>query len=210
MISGGGNHQSSGVEMIKSGTRFVSIAVGAVVAVAALSGCASGTPSGGEPSASVSTPQPEQSVAEPTPTGDDVATTNVPTDCVELGTAETREETVGDMTLQSDGEGFVRPAPEGSTLALGCDWIVGDATGVLLLISTASADAVAQALTTLPAEGYTCQPAEDFGVQFCDLPGEGADTEEMIVARDDVWIYMSTANRNGRAFLSDIVQGVFG
>jgi len=196
--------------MIKSGTRFVSFAVGAVIAVAALSGCASETPSGGEPSASASTPKPEQSVAEPTPTGDAIPPANLPTDCLALGTAETREETVGDMTLQSNGEGFVRPAPEGATLALGCDWIVGDATGVLLLISTASADAVSQALATLPAEGYTCQPAEDFGVQFCDLPGDGADTEEMIVARDDVWIYMSTANRNGRAFLSDIVQGIFG
>ena len=196
--------------MIKSGTRFVSFAVGAVIAVAALSGCASETPSGGEPSASASTPEPERSVAEPTPTGDEIPPANLPTDCLALGTAETREETVGDMTLQSNGEGFVRPAPEGATLALGCDWIVGDATGVLLLISTAPADAVAQALTTLPAEGYTCQPAEDFGVQFCDLPGDGADTEEMIVARDDVWIYMSTANRNGRAFLSDIVQGIFG
>ncbi|NLP85684.1 hypothetical protein HF576_17745 [Microbacterium sp. CFH 90308] len=188
----------------------MSFAVGAVVAVAALSGCASETPPGGEPSASVSTPKPEQSVAEPTPTGDQPAPANLPTDCLALGAAETREETVGDMTLQSNGEGFVRPAPEGATLALGCDWIVGDATGLLLLISTASADAVTQALTTLPAEGYTCQPAEDFGAQFCDLPGEGADTEEMIVARDDVWIYMSTANRNGRAFLSDIVQGIFG
>ena len=196
--------------IIKSSTRFVSIAVGAIVAVAALSGCASETPSGDEPSASASAPQPEQSAAEPTPTDDEVVTATFPTDCLALGTAETREETVGDMTLQGDGEGFVRPAPDGATLELGCDWIVGDATGVLLLISSASPDAVTQALTTLPAEGYTCQPAEDFGAQFCDLPGDGADTEEMIVARDDVWIYMSTANRNGRAFLSDIVQGIFG
>ena len=69
---------------------------------------------------------------------------------------------------------------------------------------------MAEGLADLPAEGYTCQPAEDFGVEFCELPGDGPGTEEMIVARDDVWIYMSTANRNGRAFLSDIVQGVFG
>ncbi|MCP2636656.1 hypothetical protein K0817_008775 [Microbacterium sp. HD4P20] len=212
MIGAGGITSLRGFEMIKSDTRFASMVVGAVVAAAALSGCASTTPSGDETSAGVSTPEPDQSVAEPTPTDDDavVVAANVPTDCLALGTAQTRDETVGDMTLQSDGEGFVRPAPEGATLALGCDWIVGDATGVLLLISTASPDAVAQALTTLPEDGYTCQPAEDFGVEFCDLPGEGTDTEELIAARDDVWIYMSTANRNGRAFFSDIVQGIFG
>lgn len=114
------------------------------------------------------------------------------------------------MTLQSDGEGFVRPAPDGATLALGCDWIVGDATGVLLLISTAMPDAVSAAVATLPEQGYTCQVSDDFGADFCVLPGEGTDAEEMIVAREGVWIYMSTVNRNGRALLSEIVQSVFG
>lgn len=114
------------------------------------------------------------------------------------------------MTLQSDGQGFVRPAPEGSTLVLGCDWIVGDATGLLVLISTAAPDAVTAAVATLPEEGYTCQVSDDFGAQFCELPGAGPDTEEFVVARDDVWIYYAPVNRNGRAFLSDIASQIFG
>jgi hypothetical protein len=199
--------------MARSGTRFTSIVVGALLAAAALSGCAgdgqspSASPTGG-PTASPSTPTASPSDS-PTPT-EAPPQANVPTDCAELGSAETRQETVGDMTLQSDGEGFVRPAPDGATLALGCDWIVGDATGLLLLVSTAEPDAVTAAVAGLPAEGYSCQVSDDFGADFCTLPGEGADTEEMIVARDGVWIYMSTVNRNGRAFLSEIVQGVFG
>lgn len=134
----------------------------------------------------------------------------LPTDCTALGSPQTWQETVGDMTLQSDGEGFVRPAPEGATLALGCDWIAGDATGVLLLISTAMPEAVSAAVATLPEQGYTCQVSDDFGADFCVLPGQGTDAEEMIVAREGVWIYMSTVNRNGRALLSEIVQSVFG
>ncbi|WP_019179173.1 hypothetical protein [Microbacterium yannicii] len=195
--------------MARSGTRFSSIVVGAVLAAIALSGCAADAPSptaspSGGPTASTASPS-----ASPTPT-EAPAQANIPTDCAELGSADTRQQTVGDMTLQSNGEGFVRPAPEGATLALGCDWIVGDATGLLLLISTAQPDAVTAAVGELPAEGYSCQVSDDFGADFCTLPGAGADTEEMIVAREGVWIYMSTVNRNGRAFLSEIVQGVLG
>jgi hypothetical protein len=134
----------------------------------------------------------------------------LPTDCAQLGTETTRQETVGDLTLQSNGEGFVRPAPTGATLALGCDWITGDTTGLLLLVSRAEPTAVADALQDLTAEGYTCQPSEDFGTQFCRSPGSGPDTEELVVARDDVWIYASTSNRNARALLSEIVQDIFG
>ena len=98
----------------------------------------------------------------------------------------------------------------GATLALGCDWIVGDATGILLLISTAPQDAVATAADALPGEGWSCGFSDDFGATFCQLPGANADTEEMIVAREGVWIYMSTSNRNGRAFLSDIATQIWG
>ncbi len=142
--------------------------------------------------------------------GDAVAHRTLPTDCGSLGSAATRQAAVGDMRLQSDGQGFTRPAPAGATLALGCDWIVGDSTGMLLLISTADAGAVTSAVASLPAQGYSCQASDDFGATYCVLPGSGPDTEEAIVARDTVWIYLSTSNRNGRAFLSEIVQGVFG
>lgn len=114
------------------------------------------------------------------------------------------------MRLQSNGEGFVRPAPDGATLELGCDWIVGDSTGMLLLISSADAGAVTTAVAALPAQGYTCQASDDFGATYCVLPGSGPDTEETIVARDTVWLYLSTSNRNGRTFLSEIVQDIFG
>jgi hypothetical protein len=191
--------------------RLLSV-IGALAAMTLLSGCGGGTPAA-SPSATASktatataAPSPSESTPAPSPT----ASATLPTDCATLGTEPTRSQTIGDLTLQSNGEGFVRPAPAGATLALGCDWIVGDATGMLLLISTAEPAAVTTAAQGLPAQGYTCQVSDDFGADFCDLPGQGADTEEMIVARDGVWIYLSTSNRNGRAFLSDIVSGIFG
>lgn len=193
--------------MAITGTRVL-CAAGAIVVTAMLSGCVSDAAPPPSPSTSAS-----ETTAAPSPTTSESggsSSAELPTDCNALGTPASRDEAVGDMTLQSDGEGFVRPAPDGAALQLGCDWIVGDATGMLLLISTATPDAVAAAVAELPAQGYTCQVSDDFGADFCQLPGEGLETEELIVAREDVWIYLSTSNRNGRAFLSDIVQGIFG
>ncbi|MGP3536191.1 hypothetical protein ACTU3I_15450 [Microbacterium sp. RD1] len=184
-----------------------SLGASALALALLLSACA------GSPGASTPTPTASVASSEPAPSPSaDVPSPPVtlPTDCSTLATEPTRAEAIGDLTLQSNGEGFVRPAPENAQLALGCDWIVGDATGMLLLISTADPAAITAAVQTLPAQGYTCQVSDDFGADFCDLPGAGPDTEEMIVARDDVWIYLSTVNRNGRAFLSEIAQGVFG
>jgi len=198
-----------GVEMSRSGIRVSSAVVAFVAAALVLAGCASG---GGSPTTSPTTSaSPSESPSpSPTPTPTESASVTLPTDCNNLATPATWQAAVGDMTLQSNGEGFVRPAPEGATLALGCDWIVGDATGMLLLISTATPEAVTAAVADLPAQGYTCQVSDDFGADFCVLPGQGTDTEEMIVARDGVWIYLSTVNRTGRAFLSEIVESIFG
>lgn len=198
--------------MIRRRVIALSVAVAATALI--LAGCAGGADPTGSPTTSPSstsaspTPTPTPTFT-PTPTPTTAAET-LPTDCMQLGSASTRAETVGDMTLQSNGEGFTRPVPEGATLALGCDWIVGEGAGVLLLISTAPAANVTAALPGLASEGYTCQAAEDFGAQYCLLPGDGTDTEEAIVARDDVWIYYATVNRNGRALLSEIVSGIFG
>jgi hypothetical protein len=192
--------------------RSLTVIAGAALALGLLSACApepaptpTTTPAQStEPSAS-----PADSPSE-SPSSSPTSTASIPTECTDLGSEASRQEMVGDMTLQSDGQGFVRPAPEGSTLVLGCDWIVGDATGLLVLISTAAPDAVTAAVATLPEEGYTCQVSDDFGAQFCELPGSGPDTEEFVVARDDVWIYYAPVNRNGRAFLSDIASQIFG
>jgi hypothetical protein len=189
----------------------VGAAVGAVALALSLTACGGSGTTPGAPTATASSlpPQTPQPTPSPIETEQPQSYT-LPTDCADLASAPTREEAVGDMRLQSDGQGFVRPAPEGATLALGCDWIVGDSTGMLLLISSAEPDAVTAALQTLPAEGWNCQTSDDFGAQFCDLPGSGENTEEMIVARENVWIYLSTSNRNGRAFLSEIATGIFG
>lgn len=188
-------------------TALVALTTGLLVA-----GCGSGgtTPSASpsETAAPTSSPSPSASASPSVPPSQ--AAADLPTDCAALGSEQTRADAVGDMTLQSNGEGFVRPAPAGATLALGCDWIVGDATGLLLLISTATPEDVTSAIPPLSAEGYSCQVSDDFGADFCVAPGAGENDEEMIVARDNVWIYMSTVNRNGRAFLSEIVQGIFG
>lgn len=199
--------------MIRTRTRTVTTIVFAAVLAAALAGCGGGS---GTATPSPSTPSPTKSATPtPTPTTTPVSTdtapaANLPTDCNTLATPEVRQAAIGDLTLQSDGVGFIRPVPANATLVLGCDWIVGDSTGMLLLISTAAPAAVAAAVTTLPGLGYECGVSDDFGADFCQMEGSGPDTEEMIVARDGVWIYLSTSNRNGRAFLSDIASGIWG
>lgn len=177
-----------------------------------LSACSGGTatPTQSPTAAPTATVQPTQTTEpepDPEPT---TAPANLPADCDALGTGSVREEAVGDLTLQGDGTGLTRPAPDGATLVLGCEWIVGDATGIVVLISTAPADAVTTAADALPDQGYTCGVSDDFGATYCSLEGAAPDTEESITARDDVWIYMSTSNRNGRAFLSDIATQIWG
>ena len=199
--------------MIRTRVRTLSMIVFAAVLAAALTGCGGGS---GGPTASPSSPSPTKT-ATPTPTPtptpeptETVAPADLPTDCNTLATPDVRAAAIGDLTLQSDGVGFVRPAPANATLVLGCDWIVGDSTGMLLLISTASPGDVATAVTTLPGLGYSCSVSDDFGADFCQLEGSAPDTEEMIVARDGVWIYMQTSNRNGRALLSGIATQIWG
>ena len=198
--------------MTRTRSSTVSALVLAAVLAAGLSACAGGSTT---PTASPTpTPTPTQTTPpapEPTePSTPTAAPANLPTDCSTLGTESVRQEAIGDLTLQSDGTGFVRPVPDGATLVLGCDWIVGDSTGMLLLISTASADAVTAAAGSMPDQGYTCGVSDDFGATYCYLEGDAPDTEEAILARDDVWIYMSTSNRNGRAFLSAIATQIWG
>ncbi|WP_322412036.1 hypothetical protein [Microbacterium invictum] len=192
--------------------RSLTVIAGAALALALLAGCAP-EPAPSPTSTATQSESPSESPSESasaSPSASATSTASIPTECDELGSEASRQEMVGDMTLQSDGQGFVRPAPDGATLVLGCDWIVGDATGLLVLISTATPEAVTAAIATLPEEGYTCQVSDDFGAQFCELPGAGPDTEEIVVARDDVWIYYAPVNRNGRAFLSDIASQIFG
>lgn len=199
--------------MIRTRSRTLPTIVLTAVLAFALAGCAGGSAG---PSASPSTPSPTETATPtttptPSPTPDEtVAPANLPSDCSTLATPDVRQAAIGDLTLQSDGVGFVRPTPANAALALGCDWIVGDSTGMLLLISTADPADVATALTTLPGLGYECGVSDDFGADVCQLEGSAPDTEEMIVARDGVWIYLSTSNRNGRAFLSDIATGIWG
>lgn len=193
--------------------RTLSTVVIAATLVAALAGCAPTPDPSGSPSTS---PSPSQTTApSPTPTATSdapVVPTVLPTDCTTLGTDAVRQDAVGDMTLQSDGVGFIRAAPNGAQLALGCDWIIEEVAGVLLLISTAAPADVVTAADALTTEGWTCGVSDDFGATYCSLaPTGNADEEEdQVVARDDVWIYMETHNRNGRAFLSDIAQQIWG
>lgn len=185
--------------------------VGAALLVVTLSGCA-GSPSA-TPTTASTTPTPTSEstpMASVTPLEPSVAPVALPTDCAMLGTDASWQETVGDMTLQSDGRGFVRDAPANATLALGCDWIIEEVAGVLLLISTASDADVDAGIARLPGLGYTCSVSDDFGADYCELPGAGEGTEDIVVARDGVWIYLGTVNRNGRAFLSDIAQQIWG
>lgn len=180
----------------------------AAAAALVLAGCApSGVPT---PSPTSAAPAPSQT-ATPTPTPTPTAQAMLPTDCGQVGTAATRAATVDQLNLQGDGTGFVRPAPDGATLALGCDWFAGDATGVLLLISTVDAAAAASYLPSLPGLGYACAPSE--GGQTCTMTTPNSqypiDSLETIVSRGDVWIYMSTSNIDGATLLSDLESSIW-
>lgn len=42
------------------------------------------------------------------------------------------------------------------------------------------------------------------------MTGDNPSEEDAVVARDGVWIYLETYNRNGNAFLSDIATQIWG
>lgn len=181
----------------------------AVLAVAGLTGCASETAepvatAASTPSITVATPN-----ATPTPSASaESLAANVPGSCDELGTASSRAETVGGLTAQH-ADGFVRPAPANATTVLSCNWIQEEAAAVLLIVSTATDTDVSEGLSALASEGYECQAAQDFGAHFCTRPGDAGDSEDVVVACDDVWIYLETVNVNARAWLSDIAAQIF-
>ena len=195
---------------------LVAAVLTSALAALVLAGCA-GDPEAAPttPAATVAPAPTPTKTATPTPTATPAPTSsivpaNIPASCDALGSGPERQEAVGDLTLQGDGTGFTRPSPAGAALALGCDWIVGDSTGMLVLLSTATQEAVTAAAAALPAEGWSCAVSDDCGADFCSLPGSGPDTEEMIVARDGVWVYMGTSNRNGRGYLSNIATQLWG
>ena len=183
-----------------------------LIALIGLAGCATEVPTpvasdAPMPTVTVATPTP---AAEPSPsTTSTSVTANIPASCDDLGTASSRAETVGGLRAQH-ADGFVRPAPPNATAVLSCNWIQEEAAAVLLIVSTATDAEVAQGLDTLASEGYRCQAAQDFGAQYCSRPGDAADSEDVIVACDDVWIYLETVNVNARAWLSDIAAQIYG
>lgn len=176
-----------------------------------LAGCAS-EPSGSAttPPASL-TPGPSVTPSE-APTAPPV-TANLPTDCAQVGTPATRAATVDQLNLQGDGTGFVRPVPPGATLALGCDWFAGDATGFLLLISETDAAAASAYLPTLTSLGWTCGVGAGGEGDMCTITTPNSqypvDTVETIVARGDVWIYSSASNIDGAALLDDLETSIW-
>ncbi|ODT37272.1 MAG: hypothetical protein BGO45_07285 [Microbacterium sp. 71-36] len=182
------------------------------MAIAALAGCVpeQATPVASEsatPTVTVATPTPT-----PTPTPSETpasAAANIPASCDDLGTASSRAETVGGLTAQH-ADGFVRPSPPNATTKLSCNWIQEEAAAVLIIVSTATDADVSTGLQQLASEGYQCQAAQDFGAQYCMRPGDAATSEDVVVARDDVWIYLETVNVNARAWLSDIAAQIYG
>jgi hypothetical protein len=186
--------------------RTLALTTTMIAAALALAGCAGGA-AAPTPTVTVTVTPTVSPTHTPTPTTAP-AKASFPAGCDAIGTAATRAATVDAMTLQDDGTGFVRPAPEGATLKLGCDWIEGDATGILILISQApSAAAVTTAVGTLPGLGYTCGSARA-GNPLCELDTTnsqfGTKTMETVYARDDVWIYMSATSIDGGQLLSDL------
>lgn len=198
--------------------RRLSVIVIAVAMAATLSACGGGAggPSASPTASATTSASPAPSpTAEPSPSPTPTsAPVTLPVDCATLGTPESRAAVLDGLTFQGgDYSQFVRPVPAGATLALGCDWFVGDATGLLILISTAAPADVATAAAALPADGYICT-TDDFGAPVCQkttpnsqYPVDGIET---IVAREGVWVYMQTSNLDGTPLLSDVVDGIFG
>jgi len=180
--------------------------------VASLTGCVPDDPAPALTTTVVS-PSATAPSASATPSASSTPTvetpTSIPASCDDLGTAATRQETVGALTAQH-ADGFVRPAPANATTALSCNWIQEEAAAVLLLVSTAADADVTAGVAGLAAQGYECQAAEDFGAQYCAKSGGTAETEDVVVARDGVWIYLETVNVNARAWLSEISSQIFG
>ena len=195
--------------------RTLSTLVFAGILALGLSACdgAETTPTASPTSASP-TPVPSLTPSEtPTPTATAAAVT-LPTDCATLGTEQSRAAVLDGLGFQGgDYTQFVRPAPANATLALGCDWFAGDATGLLVLISTAPATDVATAAAALPADGFTCT-TDDFGAPVCQKTTPSTqypvNVVETVVAREGVWVFMETSNVDGTPLLSDVVDGIFG
>lgn len=197
-----------------SRSRTLSTVLFVAIFATALAGCAGGTdgPSA-SPTTTASASANPTPTATPTPT-ESVAPVTLPTDCAMLGTDESRDAVLSGLNFQGgDYSEFVRPAPAGAALALGCDWFAGDATGLLILISTAAEADVAAAAAALASDGYTCT-TDDFGAPVCQKTTPNSqypvDSVETIVAREGVWVYMQTSNLDGTPLLSDVIDGIFG
>ena len=87
----------------------------------------------------------------PAPAAERAASVSILRSCDGLGTAATREQTVGDLTAQH-ADGSVRPAPQNATTDLSCDWIQEEAAAVLRVISGASAADVESGVASMPAQ----------------------------------------------------------
>ena len=174
---------------------------------AGLTGCG-GTVS---PAASGSTSPSASQTPSPDPT---IAPAVLPSDCGEVGTAATRADTVDRMDLQGDGAGFDRSAPEGAVLKLGCDWMMGDVTGYLLLISTADPTASDEAVGLLTQDGFACTSDDTTGT-LCtkavqrDYSGNPFEVSTSVVSRGDVWIYLESSNIDGEDLLADLTAQIW-
>lgn len=166
-----------------------------------------------EPSGSATTPPPSTSPAPSVTPTETPTTATLPTDCAQVGSATTRAATVDQLNLQGDGTGFVRPVPPGATLALGCDWFAGDATGFLLLISETDAAAASAYLPTLTAQGWSCGAGAGGEGDMCTITTPNSqypvDTVETIITRGGVWIYSSSTNVDGPALLDDLETSIW-
>ncbi|MCL2849850.1 MAG: hypothetical protein FWE61_07390 [Micrococcales bacterium] len=137
---------------------------------------------------------------------------NLPTDCAAVGSA------LAGVELYDESADLVQPAPSGASVALGCEWAGGEVAGVTLVVSTASPEAVSDAAGGLADLGFTCDA--DLGGQLCivteDAPVslDGIDTtialQEIVFARNGVWVYVATAETDGQALAREVAAEIFG
>ncbi|MDZ8172286.1 hypothetical protein [Microbacterium xanthum] len=174
-----------------------------VALVGALTACASDpapAPAGGTSSVAES----PTTAAPPADTAEPIATRTLPAGCDEVGSDASRDAVLADLTLQGDGADFIREAPDSAAYVFGCDWILEEVAGVLLLISDVDAADAAAHVSDLAAQGWTCEETGDETICTTGDPTAG-EPVSTIVSRDETWIFVDAYNVDAEPLISDLI-----
>ncbi|MDZ8201996.1 hypothetical protein RZO50_10755 [Microbacterium sp. SSW1-59] len=98
----------------------------------------------------------------------------------------------------------MRKASASAAYGLGCDWILEEVAGVLLLISDVDAADAAAHVSDLAAQGWTCEETGDETICTTGDPTAG-EPVSTIVSRDETWIFVDAYNVDAEPLISDLI-----